>query len=133
MTWHDAEAMDFVNRARLAQEAVNELLLPPESPTLYVAGPMTGIHLLNYPAFNEATLKLVTAGYHVINPARRPKKDGWGWQEFMRAALHDVADVDGVALLANWEQSKGARLEHHIATEIDLPIRSVEEWLELAA
>jgi hypothetical protein len=48
----------------------------------------------------------------------------------MRAGLRDVADCDGVALLPGWGDSRGAALEAHVARSLDLPVKSLAEWLE---
>ena len=37
---------------------------------VYIAGPMTGLPDLNYPAFNAAEEALTAAGHAVLNPAR---------------------------------------------------------------
>lgn len=96
---------------------------------LYVAGPMTGLPELNYPAFFEAQEKLEKIGFDVINPARREAKPDWEWLDYMRPALVDVAACDGIAILPNWFASRGARVEVHVAASIGLPVRTVDEWI----
>jgi len=94
---------------------------------LYVAGPMTGLPEFNYPAFFEAEKRLQKFGYETVNPARQ--EDGLSWADYMRLGVGDVLTVDGVAVLDGWEQSRGARLEVHVAIELGLPVRSVKAWL----
>ncbi|MBT9158943.1 MAG: hypothetical protein DDT26_00192 [Dehalococcoidia bacterium] len=36
---------------------------------IYISGPMTGLHDLNFPAFRDAAAKLRAIGYEVVNPA----------------------------------------------------------------
>jgi hypothetical protein len=109
---------------------------------LYLAGPMTGLPLWNFPAFHEWTARLRAAGFVVWSPAERdlehgfdPASDGAGFD--LRAALEaDVAAVlasDGVALLPGWEASPGVLVEILTAEGADLPWRTVEEWEALAA
>lgn len=108
----------------------------PYPPRIYIAGPMTGLPDFNYPAFFGAADQLREAGYDPINPARqRPDvpHQGARWIDYMRLSLRDVADCDGIALLPDWENSRGASLEVHIARSLDLPVRAVEAWLEEAA
>lgn len=96
---------------------------------LYVCGPMTGLPELNFPAFFEAAAQLEDAGYEVLNPADRAGRTlgmPWGW--YLRRCIKDVADADGLAILAGWEHSRGAKLEIHVATELEMPIRPVMEW-----
>jgi hypothetical protein len=97
---------------------------------LYIAGPMTGITQLNYPAFNAAEAALREAGHDPINPARTEgREDCESWLDYMRASLRDIADADGVALLPDWRTSRGASLEEHIARSLDLPVRRIDEWI----
>lgn len=101
--------------------------------TLYVAGPMTGLPGLNVHAFNEAACELVAAGFHVLNPARRPTREGWEWLDYMRGALRDVADCDGLAVLPGWRGSRGARIEVRLARDLGLDCRPVGDWLHQGA
>lgn len=100
---------------------------------LYIAGPMSGVPRFNYPAFFAAASALGTAGYTPINPARNEgREDCVRWIDFMRAALRDVADADGIALLPGWEASRGASIERDLGHSLGLPVRSVVEWVDLA-
>jgi hypothetical protein len=89
---------------------------------VYISGPMTGLPKYNYPAFHAAEKRLHTAGYDVINPARPPAEPMWGWLDFMRRALVDLSEAEAIHLLPGWESSKGARLEAHVADQLDLPV-----------
>lgn len=110
------------------------------TPRLYVAGPMTGLPEFNYPAFNTAADRLRDAGFPVLNPAETDPDDyphaydgptpPWKW--WLRQALAMVIQADAIAVLPGWESSKGARLEVHVATELGMPVRSLEEWLDRA-
>jgi hypothetical protein len=101
---------------------------------LYIAGPMTGYPEFNYPAFFAAARLLDAVGIETINPARsQGREDCKTWLDYMRASLLDLAECDGIAFLAGWGESRGASLEVHIARSLDLPVRSVDEWLRGAA
>lgn len=101
---------------------------------LYVAGPMTGLPQFNYPAFFKAAADLEAVGYVAINPAREEgRANCLSWLDFMRASLIDIAACDGIATLPGWGDSRGAALEVHIARSLDLPVKSVDEWLAGAA
>ena len=101
---------------------------------LYIAGPMTGYPEFNYPAFFRAAEQLQAVGIETINPARTDGREGCReWLDYMRASLIDVAACDGIATLPGWQDSRGAALEVHIARSLDLPVRPVEAWLEVAA
>ena len=89
---------------------------------LYLAGPMTGIEDLNFPAFHAEAARLRALGYTVINPAKINADPNAGWQACMRADIKQLVDCDGIALLDGWENSRGASLEHHIALSLEMVV-----------
>lgn len=95
---------------------------------LYVAGPMTGLPKFNYPAFNEAAKKLRTYGFSIANPAENTNPGG-EWEDWLRQSIAQVLGSHGVAVLPDWQQSKGARLEVHVATELGMEVQPVDWWL----
>ena len=99
--------------------------------SLYVAGPMSGYPRFNYPAFFDAEHLLRTSGYDVLNPARNPKQHSW--DGYMRAAIRQVLDADGLAVLPDWQMSAGAALEVHIAHTLRVPVHSVDHWVAIRA
>ena len=106
--------------------------------TLYIAGPMTGLPESNYPAFLDAGDTLVDRGYSVNNPANidvdeYPWTTPPPWDWYMRRALELLVDSDAVCLLSGWQDSKGARLEAHVAESLGMRMRSLDEWLRVAA
>lgn len=99
--------------------------------SLYIAGPMSGYDAFNYPAFFDAEAALNRAGYTCLNPARNPKQSGW--DDYMRAAIAQVIQADGIAVLPDWQMSAGAALEVHIAHALRVPVHSVGHWVSIAA
>lgn len=120
-------------------------------PTLYVAGPMTGIPNFNYPHFREVGDSLRECGFTVLNPvdvdamheAERNMVDAslrhvcadcdngikheWHW--YMRRTLKMMLEADGVALLRGWERSRGAKLEVEVAKGLGLPHLPWQSWV----
>ena len=90
---------------------------------IYIAGPMTGIPDLNYPAFDALAEKLRAAGHAVINPAENPVPPCGSWLGYMRMSVAQVSTVDCVVMLPGWESSRGATLEHHIAVQLKLEVQ----------
>lgn len=93
--------------------------------TIYLCGPMTGYADLNHPLFYVAEEHLKAKGYEVINPAKMDEElgldphEGLMNPEFLKGAvkrdLEAVMVCDGVALLPDWEMSKGATAEVAVA------------------
>lgn len=95
---------------------------------VYVSGPMTGIHELNFPAFHQATARLRATGLDVINPAELDEGDSGPakqWHEYLRRDIAVLVTCDAIALLPGWEGSRGARLEKHIADELGMKVISL--------
>jgi hypothetical protein len=98
---------------------------------LYISGPMTGIHELNKPAFNEAEVQLDAAGHAVINPVKNGVPDTSPWLDHMRADIKMLMDCDAVATLPGWENSKGAQIEVELARMLGLPVLTLAQALKI--
>jgi hypothetical protein len=89
---------------------------------LYVAGPMSGLPHLNFPAFHAAAAHLRTYGYTVVNPAEINPDHSMSWEDCMRKDIAELVTCSAIYLLPGWHNSKGATLEHHIAERLGLHI-----------
>lgn len=89
---------------------------------IYIAGPMTGLPEFNYPAFKAAAERLRALGYDVENPAENPEPHCGSWLGYMRMAIRQLSQCDGVAMLPGWETSRGARIEHQLAKQLGLMV-----------
>lgn len=88
---------------------------------VYLAGPMTGLPLDNYPAFRAAAKRLRAAGYKVSNPAENPKPVCGTWLGYMRMGIKQLVDCEGIVLLPGWRNSRGASAEFELARAFDFP------------
>jgi hypothetical protein len=98
---------------------------------IYVAGPMTGLPDMNYPAFRHATALLEAAGHQVEDPSTNtnPVPDDYhGW---LRAGLAQLIRCEAVALLPGWEGSGGARLEVNVAATLGLTVKPLADYLPI--
>lgn len=110
-------------------------------PSIYIAGPMTGIKDWNFPAFFQAEDELVALGFDVVNPAHN---DGATvqealqsagtldspnnlWSYYMKRDLPNVMEVDMMCLLPGWQNSRGAQLEVHVAKALGLPLMVLKD------
>lgn len=96
---------------------------------LYVCGPMSGLPEKNFPAFRAAAAKLREAGYEVTDPSTFDDNIGKSWADCLRRDIPAMLQCDGLALLAGWEHSRGARLEFAIASQLDIRAHGIPEWL----
>ena len=94
---------------------------------IYIAGPMTGLPELNFPAFHAMAAHLRSLGHHVVNPAEINVDPAKGWAECMRADIRELVSCTAICLLPGWEKSRGASLEHHIAQSLGFEVMTMEE------
>lgn len=78
---------------------------------LYIAGPMTGIHELNFPAFHAVAASLRAAGHEVANPAEINADPSTGWEACMFRDLEELTQCSGIVMMPGWEKSPGAQIE----------------------
>jgi hypothetical protein len=88
---------------------------------LYIAGPMTGIKDLNFPAFHAEAARLRALGYDVENPAEINCDHSTSWAQCMRKDIARLVECDAVALLPGHVESRGASLERYIAQQLGMP------------
>ena len=99
--------------------------------SIYVAGPMTGLPLYNWPAFEAAASFLRHMGWAVICPTEideelghvEAKRNEFGdiisvdttdlfdYEIILGEDIKRVLTVDAIFLLPNWHKSTGARRE----------------------
>lgn len=96
---------------------------------LYVSGPMSSIGppTWNHPAFHRMACELRCAGHQVISPAEmdetdKPDWDQQPWDYYLRRDIKAVADCDGIVMLKDWQNSKGAKLELHVAETLGMKV-----------
>lgn len=87
---------------------------------IYLAGPISS-DLDGYrEKFAAAAERLRAEGHEVVNPAENPEQPSWA--AYMRQALAQLVTCQAAAFLPRWEQSRGARREHSIACDLEMPI-----------
>jgi hypothetical protein len=119
------DGLDYCRLGYLKRNAKNRCPYH-EQIKLYICGRITGDDRY-YDKFLEAENELYEAGFAPINPAAcvPPALD---WNRAMRKALGLMLQCDGVALLDDWNNSKGAKIEANLAKAVGLPIKSIHEW-----
>jgi len=89
---------------------------------IYIAGPMTGLPDLNFPAFHAEAVKLRAAGHEVSNPAEINPDHSAHWIDCMARDIPELLKCDAVKLLTGWEASDGATVERIYAKRKGMPI-----------
>ncbi|HUD82601.1 MAG TPA: DUF4406 domain-containing protein [Candidatus Saccharimonadales bacterium] len=98
----------------------------------YIAGPMRGYDLYNFPAFDTKALELRKKGWAVTNPAELDRVNHVHEftdplpPNFLRHAMaRDCAAIckaDAIVLLAGWEESRGVTVELALASLLKLRV-----------
>lgn len=99
---------------------------------LYLAGKMSGLPDWGFAAFAKAAAELRAQGHDVVSPAELDAFDdepigSRPWADYLKRDIPQLLKCDAIALLPNWENSRGARLECHIATELGLDVLYLKE------
>jgi hypothetical protein len=72
--------------------------------------------------------KLYDAGYYPVNPASCIPANT-DWFQAMREAIALMLRCDGIALLPDWRQSRGAKIEVRLARELGMDVRLLDGWI----
>lgn len=105
----------------------------------YLAGPMRGYPLSNFPAFDEAARRLRVGQWDVISPAEHDREIGFDENDptaldgfdLGGALLWDLQQIatraDVVVLLPGWDRSAGVAAELALARAINLRVYTYHE------
>jgi len=87
-----------------------------KKPTIYLAGKIGNLPIDQVKAnFTKATRDLESLGYSVITPLDLPHNHDKSWPSYMIEDLQALIKCDEVAMLSNWHDSPGAKIEHAFA------------------
>jgi hypothetical protein len=102
---------------------------------IYLSGKMSGLPDFGFPLFHAAAANLRSLGYAVTNPAELDEMhpgEELTWAEYLKRDIKALVDCTHIALLPNWTDSRGAKLEHHIATELGMTVLFLNDQGEVA-
>ena len=127
-------SVDVCGRTKL--QSCREYDLAERVSRVYIAGPMTGMIDLNFPAFHAAAAEYRKRGAFVINPAEINGGDTEiaqtekmsaeqyqaHWIKCMKRDIAALLTCDTIVMLPGWQGSRGASLENRIARDLGLTI-----------
>ena len=96
---------------------------------IYISGAITGIS--NWTEHFQKGEQYLLEKYKdddliIRNPLHFPKlecKDpDEEWLAYMKMSIHQLMECDTIYMLKGWEDSKGAKIEHHIAQDLNYNI-----------
>lgn len=94
---------------------------------IYLAGPMRGISLYNFPMFDAACCVLRSQDHSVASPAENDRRLGFDpatakvdpspelLREMVKWDFEQISYCDATAFLPGWTQSAGSRIELVVA------------------
>jgi hypothetical protein len=110
----------------VSQSALNETAAPAEKPKkrIYISGQITGLDIrVAENAFEYMANKLALAGFEAVNPMTvLPYDPKYTWHDYMAEDLKVLLYCDGILMLDNWTNSKGAKIELAVAQGLGLPV-----------
>lgn len=87
----------------------------------YISGPMSGLPEFNYPAFEEAAVRLRSMGLVVESPHENFRgvsedvRKNLTYRDYMVKAIGQMLLCNKIVLLPGWSKSPGARTELGLA------------------
>ena len=90
---------------------------------IYISGKISGTNLTEtrkrFAAAAKVTKRL---GYEPVNPLENGLTEHDSWEAHIAKDIADLLQCKAIYMLQGWQDSKGACIEHYIATKIGMPI-----------
>ena len=105
---------------------------------IYIAGKISGLNYSDaFMTFFNAAGLLRRLGHEPVNPMEVNSLGEIPWADYMKRDIPVLLGCDAIYLLPDWHDSKGARLEKHLAEELGMLViyesKPVETLAKLAA
>jgi hypothetical protein len=90
---------------------------------VYISGKISGLSYEEaFKNFEDAEKEVKDMGGIPVNPMKLDHKENADWYDFMEKDLAALLRCDGIYMLKNWGDSKGARCEYFLAKSLDLKV-----------
>ena len=93
--------------------------------TVYISGPITGQLDCAKQIFEAAELGLKKQGFKVLNPFKFNDDHDKTWEAYMKVCIKQLLKADKIYMLPYWQRSKGAVIEHQIASDLGINIHYI--------
>jgi|SRR5690606_17890573 len=88
---------------------------------IYIAGKVTGLPIHEVTMkFGQAQKEIEAQGFEAVNPLEVVGDWKCDWKIAMKKCIKALLDCDAVLFLPCWMDSKGAILEHKIASDVGI-------------
>lgn len=88
--------------------------------TIYISGAVTSDPNFRE-KFDKAEKLLYRSGYIPLNPVKG-EEDGKEWTYYLKNDIQKLLNCDGIYILSDWHESKGARLEIEVALALNYEV-----------
>lgn len=90
---------------------------------IYISGKISGTDLSETRKRFAAVAKVMKRiGVEPVNPFENGLTEHDSWEAHMLKDIADLLQCNAIYMLQGWQESKGACIEHYIATKIGMPI-----------
>ncbi len=90
----------------------------------YISGRITGLEISEaFSNFEIAELELKNNGHEPVNVMKLFRNiPDWEWKDYMIADIKVLFECEAIYMQRNYQESKGAKIEHSIASHLGLII-----------
>lgn len=97
---------------------------------VYISGQITGLNFDEaFKNFEDAEKEVKEMGGVPVNPMKLDHKVNADWYDFMEKDIAALLRCDGIYMLKNWGESRGARCEYSLAKELGLNVVFQKEFV----
>ena len=90
---------------------------------IYISGKISGTDLTETrKRFASVAKVMKRIGVEPVNPLENGLSEHDSWEAHMLKDIADLLQCKAIYMLHGWQDSKGACIEHYIATKIGMPV-----------
>ena len=90
---------------------------------IYISGKITGLPIEQAQRqFAAVAKQLYDAGHAPVNPMKLKHDHDHTWESYMKVDIAELLTCDAIYMLKGWHESKGACIEHTLATHLGIDI-----------